>query len=118
MGFIFALSVGAIVVSCINVSGLRELNKNVDKRLTTLSREVSAIEEKAVEAGQYPDDALFVVKEYEGQVGVYDIEDGALLEVVNVYTQTLPYNDRRYLEAGVIISSLGELVEIYQDLTS
>ena len=58
----------------------------------------------------------WTVRAYEGKIGIFD-EAEALVEVIEVYTKTLPETDRRLLEEGFEVFSKSELNALIQDYT-
>ena len=77
-----------------------------------------------VNAGYFPEmtkaesstseNGIFIVKEYENKIGIFN-ESGELIEVIDVYTKTLPNTDQRLLEEGITIYSRSELNAIIED---
>ena len=61
-----------------------------------------------------PAQILRIVREYNGRIGIFSEKD-ELLEVINVYTKTLPETDRRLLREGIIVTSEQELRGIIED---
>ena len=57
------------------------------------------------------------IKAYNGRIGIYD-ENGVLLQVIDVYTKTLPMLDQDELQEGFWIETEKELysiIEAYSD---
>ena len=56
----------------------------------------------------------YIIKLYNGRIGVFT-SDGTLLQVIDVYTKTLPKADQDLLEKGFNIKSkdLNRLIEDY-----
>ena len=63
------------------------------------------------------EDYVRIVKEYEGKIGIFT-EDGALVNIIDVYVKTLPETDRRLLREGIKVLSEQELRSITQDYSS
>lgn len=60
------------------------------------------------------DAVLFVAKEYEEKIGIFDIE-GHLLQTIDTYTKTLPKTDRALLREGIELRSEAELIALIED---
>ena len=65
----------------------------------------------ATESNDQPE---YIIKLYNNKIGVFT-EDGSLIEVIDVYTKTLPKTDQDMLEKGFNIKSedLNKLIEDY-----
>ena len=63
------------------------------------------------------DKVLFVVKEYEEKIGIFDTE-GRLLQTIDIYTKTLPKTDRALLREGIELRSASELDSLIEDYSS
>lgn len=63
------------------------------------------------------DDALFVVREKDGRVAIFDYRTGKVIEELNVYTYSLPQSDRTFLESGIMLYTVSELVSLIEDYT-
>lgn len=88
-----------------------------------LSESVSSLKDNvdklsSVDASAVYKDAIFLVKETEtGKIGIFSFSDGSLVEELEVYTYSLPPTDRSYLESGILIYSVSELVSLIEDYT-
>ena len=60
---------------------------------------------------------IYTVREYMGKVGIF-LSDGTLIELLDVYTKTLPETDRRLLKEGIEIIGKQQLNSIIEDYTS
>lgn len=60
------------------------------------------------------EESLWIVREYEKKIGIFS-EDGVLLDVVEVYTKTLPSADRTLLREGIFVRSRKELYSLMED---
>ena len=61
--------------------------------------------------------SLWLIKEHNEKIGIFD-KNGALIKLIDVYTKTLPKNDRLELQKGFWVSSEKELysiIEAYSD---
>ena len=63
------------------------------------------------------EDVLYTVKEYFGKIGVFD-EDGVLVNMIEVYTKTLPKADRILLREGITVTSKQALDALIEDYSS
>ena len=59
----------------------------------------------------------WVVKEYEGRIGIFNRE-GVLLYVLDTYVKTLPAADKRLLGEGIVIETQAELMSLIEDYTA
>ena len=58
---------------------------------------------------------IYIVKSYEGKIGVF--ENNYLIDVIDVYTKTLPKADQKLLEKGIVISGKSDLNSLIEDYT-
>jgi len=58
----------------------------------------------------------FTVKSYGEKIGIFN-EEEILVDVIEVYTKTLPKADRELLEKGIVVFSDVELRSIIEDYT-
>ncbi len=63
------------------------------------------------------DEALFVVREKDGKVAIFDYRTGKVIEELNVYTYSLPQTDRTYLEKGIMLYTVSDLISLIEDYT-
>ena len=59
----------------------------------------------------------FIVKSYKGKIGIFS-NNGDLIQIIDVYTKTLPIADREMLEEGIEIKNIDELYDIIEDYTA
>ena len=57
---------------------------------------------------------IYFIKEYMGRIGIFDSE-GTLVDVIEVYTKTLPEADRRLLGEGFEVIGKTQLNAIIED---
>lgn len=57
---------------------------------------------------------VWIVKEHERRVGVFS-ENGVLLELLEIYTNTLPEADRRMLREGITVTTRSDLYALIED---
>lgn len=60
------------------------------------------------------EDCAWIVKEHEKKIGIFS-EDGSLLRVLDIYTNTLPSADQRLLREGIVVTSQSELYALIED---
>lgn len=73
------------------------------------------IEKKNPEAGEY------LLREYEGNIGVYRIYDGGnkmLVDIVDVGVEFLPESDKEMLKMGINVETKEEMLQLIEDYTS
>jgi hypothetical protein len=61
------------------------------------------------------DEALFVVREKDGKVAIFDYRSGKVIEELDIYTYSLPQIDRTYLENGIMLYNVSELISLIED---
>ncbi len=57
---------------------------------------------------------IWVVREHEKKVGIFS-RDGVLLELLEVYTNTLPKADQKILREGITVTSRSDLYALIED---
>ena len=77
----------------------------------------AAVNQMAETEGTIFDEALFVVREKDGKVAIFDYRTGKVIEELNVYTYSLPQADRTYLENGIMLYTVSELISLIEDYT-
>lgn len=63
-------------------------------------------------------DALYFLYECGGKIGIYDAKSHILVDIINVFTASLPQSDQILLKNGIEIFSFTELSKIIDDFTS
>ena len=56
----------------------------------------------------------YFIKEYEGRIGVFE-PDGTLVEMIDVYTKTLPEADKQLLKEGFTVIGKRSLASLKED---
>ncbi|MBE6640818.1 MAG: hypothetical protein E7619_04450 [Ruminococcaceae bacterium] len=100
----------AILLTAVVYGRTVKLNSGIDKLY-------EAVNAMAEDSDTVFDEALFVVREKEGKVAIFDYRTGKVIEELNVYTYSLPQTDRTYLENGIMIYTVSELVSLIEDYT-
>lgn len=66
-------------------------------------------------AGQYGENPLYIVREYEGQICVF-LPEGSMPELMTgIQVSTLPSKDQRMLQEGIGVESQEALASILED---
>ncbi len=128
--FLAVLSVYVLLLICIVAIGSFVIVKRGSEPIyTTVTETVIATEKIFVWASPPETDhecdtekdpteeRVWIIREYEGRIGVFS-EDGALLDVIDIYTKTLPETDKNLLREGIRITSeqaLRAIIEDYSD---
>ena len=74
-------------------------------------------ESSATSEPENEDNGFWIVKEHFGMIGIFD-ENGALTEVIEIYTKTLPETDRALLREGIKVTSRQSLDALIEDYGS
>lgn len=110
---IFTLFIAAILIAFgASITAMAALDKYTSLESTISSVSVGKDNSASIEAEE-----KYVVKAYEGIIGIFDGEND-LLYTVDVYIKTLPAKDRALLEKGIYADSHEELLEILGDYTA
>lgn len=116
---LFALSTVILAAVIICASQLGALRSSVSEELSGLSAAVSDLADGTLAADSVIGNALFVMRATQnGTIGVYSMTDGSCIDEIGVYLYSLPQADREYLEKGILVYSVGELLSLYEDYTS
>ena len=59
----------------------------------------------------------FLVKEYEGQIGIFSLEGGEIRYVIDRYIKTLPEADKRLLREGFVVIGIQGIYSVIEDYT-
>ncbi len=70
------------------------------------------------ESGNREKQAKFILKEYEGRIGVYKEDSAVPAQVLDVYVFTLPKADRISLKTGITVCGEDTLQKLIQDFTA
>ncbi|MEG1633323.1 MAG: hypothetical protein RR314_04650 [Oscillospiraceae bacterium] len=102
-----ALSLGAAVSAYKAVGGIRE--REVEEKRPVYTYEWSCD----------PDEAAFVLREYDGHVGVFDSNAAkSPVTVTDIELDCLRRADRDMLTAGIAVADRAELLTLLEDLGS
>lgn len=83
-----------------------EDNKNADSAVISVSAPMLA------------KDALFYLKECGGKIGIFDAKTEILIDIIDVFSVSLPTADRQALGQGIPIYSFTELASVIEDLST
>lgn len=72
----------------------------------------------SVSAPMLTRDALFCLKECGGKIGIFDAKTEILVDIIDVFSISLPTADRKALQKGIPIYSFTELASIIEDLST
>ncbi len=128
--FLAVLSVYVLLLLCIVAIGsFIILKRGSEPIYTTVTETVVATEKifvwasptkntaASVTESVTPEEKVWIILEYEGRIGIFS-EDGTLLDVIDIYTKTLPETDKNLLREGIRITSeqaLRAIIEDYSD---
>lgn len=63
------------------------------------------------------EEMVLIVREYRERIGIFN-EGDELIDIIDVYTRTLPEADRLMLKEGIVIKSKNELNSLIEDYSS
>ena len=63
-------------------------------------------------------EAVYRLYECGGKIGIFEAKTNTLIDIIDVFTSTLPQNDREALKDGIDIYSFTELSNIITDFTT
>ncbi len=119
-----------ILIVCLTfcISTLTVLRNTVDESRAVQTEAAELVNEMESLLSEYRDGAIpvlgetsdtdrFILRELDGRIGVYTI-DNYLLHVLDVSIDTLPPSDREALAVGIPLSSWKELISWIQDYTA
>ena len=98
------------------------LSRRITPALPQLSND-SKVEEKIVyvyvekdteSTSSIPTEEIWIVKEHDRRIGIFS-EDGELLELLEIYTNTLPKADQSLLREGITVTSRSALYALIED---
>ena len=76
------------------------------------SREVTAPKKNEAVIYQY------VIKEYNGMIAVFENGEGKPIEIYEIPVETLPVEDVKNLQKGILVTTEAKLRQLLEDLTS
>ncbi|MBE6531106.1 MAG: hypothetical protein E7679_03300 [Ruminococcaceae bacterium] len=62
-------------------------------------------------------DTVWIIREYGERIGIFN-ESDELIDIIDVYTKTLPEADRLLLKEGIVVSSEKQLNSLIEDYSS
>jgi hypothetical protein len=108
------VALAAVLISAISLYFIVSVSVQLDRLTENAAKLSLSVSELA--AGSETDEEIFVLREYEGVIGVFD-SSGVLVDIINVQVISLPEADRRMLESGIYAFSRGELLSLIEDYT-
>lgn len=116
--YLFSAFLSIIFLTIISISLVAIIFKSNSPNSHTPEKEYIYIYQDTEETETESEEiSYWLVKEYDGRIGVFS-HKGILLEVIDVYTKTLPKSDRDELREGIEITDKRELysiIEAYSD---
>ena len=111
-----------LIVCILSIYALytKKTDKSKEIRIETVieTKEIYVLVESSESSTLPQEDSIcFVVKEYDGKIGVFDTK-GTLLNIIDVYTKTLPKADQTLLREGIGLKSEDELRALIEDYSS
>ena len=119
----------ALLVCIVAVGAYLIVNRSVETKYVTVTETSVATEKVYVwayptnispktESNDEPEEErVWLIREYEERIGIFD-ENGALLDVIDVYVKTLPETDKNLLREGIRITSEQSLRAIIEDYSN
>ena len=87
--------------------------------LSIYSREpiYSVIASEYTESSALQRKPIYIMKESDGKIAIFDADTGNIQKTLDVYIFTLPQRDKEYLKEGILIFSEQELYSLIEDYT-
>ncbi|MGI6167138.1 MAG: hypothetical protein ACOYIA_03260 [Eubacteriales bacterium] len=108
------VALAAVLISAISLYFIVSVSVRLDRLAGEAEKLNLTVSELA--AGEETGEQVFVLREYEGVIGVFD-SSGVLVDIINVKVMSLPEADRKMLESGIYAFSRGELLSLIEDYT-
>ncbi len=103
-----------LLIVCAGAAGISSLSARVSVLEETLLMEsIHTGAETAKNSGP-----KFVLKEYEGRIGIYENDSRDPTEILAVYVFTLPETDRSALKIGITVYGTENLQKLIEDFTA
>lgn len=116
---ITSLCIGFAIVFMLFVTGgmIRSIRENLDNisRISALTDDTrfSIADIPVISVGEN-----YLIKEYDGRIGVFTLGDTQPIRVIQVYVAYLPERDRCDLKEGIYVNGILRLEKIIEDLRS
>ena len=101
-----------IILSSVSIIFYQKIN-NINRSVSKLEETIKTV---SVASDKKEENNIFVLREYEGIIGIYD-DNGVLIDIINVNIKSLPEADRNMLQAGIYALSRNELISLREDYT-
>lgn len=111
-----ALLMGLLVAStfCITAAMIQNIRSNIENyRIIKAPAAVTEENAPAMAMGEE-----YIVREYDGRIGVYLPGDSHPVRVIQVYVAYLPESDRMDLTEGICVRGIQALEKVLDDLRS
>ena len=115
---VIMLVVFAITVNIISETNAKNSDTDVGQEVHTEYIYVNIFDENtnAVIIGDTEEQDVYIIREHMGKIGIF-AEDGTLINVLEIYVETLPEADKRLLGEGFEIIGQKQLNSIIEDYT-
>ena len=112
--FVFSVFILALlIITAITISYLLLSNEILDLKQNVEDNDVPTFEEKEENNDDNKAENTYMLKEYNGKIGVY--ENNALIYTLDTYVFTLPEIDKKLLGEGIKTASKTELYELIEE---
>ena len=105
-----------LIMACTVFLMAKRITRIVPKETITETEKYIYVYQEPIsnESEPLPEEVSWIVKEHEKRIGVFS-QEGVLLEVVEVYTNTLPQTDQKLLREGIVVSTKADLYALIED---
>lgn len=112
--FIFSVFLLAtLIITAVMISYLLLNNKIIESSSTIIEFEPDVPAFEIKDEATAKKEIYYVLKEYNGKIGVYENE--SLIYTLDIYVFTLPEVDKQLLKDGIIVSTKEKLYELIED---
>jgi len=95
---------------------ITEIHTQVEQKTEIVTHLVYVESESTTTEDTTSTTVYYLAKAYQSKIGIFD-QNGTLIQVLDVYTKTLPQADRDLLEEGIELYSQKELNSLIEDYT-
>jgi hypothetical protein len=112
--FIFSVFLLAtLIITAVMISYLLLNNKIIESSSTIIEFEPDVPAFEIKDEATTKKEIYYVLKEYNGKIGVYENE--SLIYTLDIYVFTLPEVDKQLLKDGIIVSTKEKLYELIEE---
>ena len=112
--FIFSVFLLAtLIITAVMISYLLLNNKIIESSSTIIEFEPDTPAFEIKDEATTKKEIYYVLKEYNGKIGVYENE--SLIYTLDIYVFTLPEVDKQLLKDGIIVSTKEKLCELIEE---